>query len=98
MNTHKMLPKFKNYEEEANFWDTHDMTDYVDLKTKVTLEYCPKRIKKKDTLILRVQPEVKTKMENMANSYGIATSTLARMFIINGIREHKEERKLFKTA
>lgn len=26
----KPIPKFKNEEEEANFWDTHDTTDYFD--------------------------------------------------------------------
>ena len=24
------IPKFKNYEEEANWFDTHDMADYQD--------------------------------------------------------------------
>ncbi|OGY09418.1 MAG: hypothetical protein A2782_01190 [Candidatus Blackburnbacteria bacterium RIFCSPHIGHO2_01_FULL_43_15b] len=26
----KPIPKFKNEEEEANFWGTHDTTDYFD--------------------------------------------------------------------
>ena len=25
----KRILKFKNYAEEANFWDTHDVTDYL---------------------------------------------------------------------
>ncbi len=26
----KPIPQFSNYEEEAHFWDTHDVTDYFD--------------------------------------------------------------------
>jgi len=26
----KKIPKFKNYKEEAKFWDTHDISDYID--------------------------------------------------------------------
>ena len=27
----KKLPKFRNENEEADFWDTHSVTDYVDM-------------------------------------------------------------------
>jgi hypothetical protein len=30
--TIRKIPNFKRYEEEAAFWDTHDVTDYFDLK------------------------------------------------------------------
>ena len=26
----KLIPKFKNEDEEFEFWSTHDSTDYVD--------------------------------------------------------------------
>ena len=25
-----MIPKFKNTDEEAEFWNSHDSTDYID--------------------------------------------------------------------
>ncbi len=28
--THGRFPSFNNVEEEAGFWDTHDVTDYLD--------------------------------------------------------------------
>ena len=27
----KELPKFKNEQEETDFWDSHDVTDYIDM-------------------------------------------------------------------
>lgn len=32
MTKMKKIPNFKNEEEEANFWDTHDTTEYFDIK------------------------------------------------------------------
>ena len=29
-STKKPIPEFSSYEEEAEFWDTHDVTDYWD--------------------------------------------------------------------
>ena len=26
----KLIPQFKNEDEEAEFWSTHDSTDYID--------------------------------------------------------------------
>ena len=30
MKKFKMIPKFKNEDEEKEFWSTHDSTDYID--------------------------------------------------------------------
>lgn len=30
MKNLKKIPQFKTDEEEAQFWDTHDTTDYID--------------------------------------------------------------------
>lgn len=38
MSNLKKIPKFKNEEEEAKFWDEHDSADYVDWsKAKKTI-------------------------------------------------------------
>lgn len=33
------IPDFKNYEEEANFWDTHDFTEFLDEMTPVKVRF-----------------------------------------------------------
>jgi hypothetical protein len=33
------IPEFSSIEEEAEFWDTHDFTDFLDETTPVTINY-----------------------------------------------------------
>ena len=37
----KKLPRFRTAEEEANFWDTHDVTDYLKDLKEVDELFCP---------------------------------------------------------
>jgi hypothetical protein len=37
----KKIPEFKTEKEEAEFWDTHDSTEYVDWDDAVTLKVHP---------------------------------------------------------
>jgi hypothetical protein len=41
----KPIPKFKNIQEEAKFWDTHDTTDYLNRAKVVKIVYKPKKNK-----------------------------------------------------
>lgn len=34
---HGRIPAFSSVEEEATFWDTHDLTDYLDESTPVQI-------------------------------------------------------------
>jgi hypothetical protein len=80
----KTLPKFKNYEEEANFWDTHCILDYAyDKPIKVTYE---PEIENKETMTLRLTPSVRRKIEKLAKEYQISTSSLIRMWIVEKLK------------
>ncbi|MDO8585489.1 MAG: CopG family antitoxin [Armatimonadota bacterium] len=39
----KKLPKFKTEEEEVEFWETHDATDYFDDGERVDVDFAPAR-------------------------------------------------------
>ncbi|HCR81619.1 MAG: hypothetical protein UX28_C0003G0100 [Candidatus Pacebacteria bacterium GW2011_GWA1_46_10] len=30
----KQIPKFKNYQEEKSFWQTHNLSDYIDFNQR----------------------------------------------------------------
>ncbi len=74
----KKIPKFKNYQEEAQFWDTHDISDYweqgksVKIKTSFPLS---------TRLELRIDGESAKKLADEARRKGLGPSTLARMWI-----------------
>ncbi|MCR4327085.1 MAG: BrnA antitoxin family protein [Nanoarchaeota archaeon] len=78
----KPMKPFKTLEEEANFWDTHDVSPFFD-KKKVPLESLELIEKeKKEVLVIRVQKSVKKRIEKIAKAKGINPTTLSRMWLI----------------
>lgn len=88
------IPKFKTIEEEARFWDTHSFADYWDEleDVEVVVELDKPR---DETMILRVQKDVKDKIEKVARSKGLNLSTLARMWLIEKLRENLSKKPKF---
>lgn len=73
------MPPFKTLDEEADFYDTHDLSDFG----KIPLSKLPLIEKEKEeSLNLRVQKTVKEKLVKIAQKKGINPTTLARMWII----------------
>lgn len=76
------LPDFKKMtrEEEAKFWDTHSFADYwgefKDINLVVELEK-----PKEETLIVRVNKNIKNKLTLAAKQKQVSVSKLARMWI-----------------
>jgi len=78
------IPKFKSYEEEAEFWDTHSFADYWDDLKPVKVNF--KASLKEDTMSLRLDSALKKRVENMANFYSIPASSLVRMWVVEKLR------------
>ena len=77
--TKSKLPKFKSYQDEVHFWDTHDATDYFDRDHAVTLDFSKTKKKKESLLTVRLQPELKVKLSTVAQDMSTQLSTLASM-------------------
>lgn len=81
------LPDFNKmtYEEEANWWDTHDLGDYwnelEDVNIVMELEK-----PRDETLVVRVQRNVKNKLSQIARRKGLNVSTLARMWLMEKLQ------------
>lgn len=84
----KKIPKFKSYKEEAKFWDSHNVTDYLPELKPVKLEYNPKAFKK-EVLTIRIQPALKKRVEKIALSLGVNISTLIRIWLVDKLKESK---------
>lgn len=84
MNTKKLkpVPKFRTSIEEALFWDNHDLTDYFDFSKPSKIRFELGEKEKEETLTLRLQTKLKERLEKMADSLGISTSSLLRMWAI----------------
>ena len=87
MKKKSRIPKFNSYAEEAEWWDTHSVSDYWDEFTPVKLIYKP--AKKASTLAVRLDLGLKKQVDALAYSQGLSPSTLVRMWMVEHIRSQK---------
>jgi predicted DNA binding CopG/RHH family protein len=80
------IPEFKSNEEEANFWDTHSVTDFEDETEEVDIIFDLAK-PRDETLVVRVQKNLKDKMERVAAKKGINVSTLARIWFSEKLQQ-----------
>ena len=80
------IPKFNSIAEEAEFWDTHDFTEFMDELTPVTMKVNLGQ-PKEETLNVRLQTKLKEQLAKIASEMGVNTSTLARMWIVEKIKQ-----------
>lgn len=78
----KKIPRFKSYQEEADFWDTHSPLDYGTWK-EVKLEF-----EKPLIHILGVRLDAKTidRLAQLGDNMGIGPSTLVRMWVLEKLK------------
>ena len=74
-----------SYEEEAKWWDTHDWGEFWDELKDVNIVVDLHK-PKEETLVLRLQKNLKEKLYNIAKSKGITMSTLARMWLMEKLQ------------
>lgn len=84
--TKNKLPKFKSYKDEVKFWDAHDATDYFDRKDAVILDFSKTQKKKESLLTVRLQPQLKIRLNSVAQDMGTQPSTLARMWLMEKLK------------
>lgn len=83
------MKPFKTYEEEANFWDTHSALDEINEGTVVGFH----KANKTDTITIRFQPEHIQLLKEEAFQMSIGPTTLARMWIIEKLRDSRRKAK-----
>ena len=79
------IPKFKTLEEEAKFWDAHSFVDFKDELEEIGVEVDLQR-PKEETLVLRLQKDIKKKLEKVAKSSGLNISSLVRLWLIEKLQ------------
>lgn len=81
------MPPFKTLDEEADFWDTHDLS-LLFKNPKTPLSELPLiEDEKEEALTIRLQKSIKAKLKRVARQKGIDTSTLSRMWLIEKLNQ-----------
>ena len=88
----KRIPKFKNEDEESEFWATHDSTDYIDWNKgkKVILSKLKPSIK---TISLRLPESMLEELKLLANKRDVPYQSLLKIFLAERIEEELETNK-----
>jgi len=76
------------YKEEAKWWDTHPFSDYWDELEDVDIVFELHKPKTK-TIVVRLQENLKSRLEQVARAKGVNVSTLARMWIAERLQSSK---------
>ncbi len=79
--TKSRIPDFGSIEEEAEFWDSHDLTEFEDEFEPVEFEIA-KPLKSSWMLSIRLDKETFDALQVIAKPKGLGASTLARMWIL----------------
>jgi predicted DNA binding CopG/RHH family protein len=75
------VPTFSSYEEEANFWDTHDTTDYDFRPVKATVSKSLGQM-----VSVRFESDTLNKIDQVASSKGLGTASLIRMWTMERLQ------------
>ena len=84
------LPRFKSEQEMADFWDNHSPLDYPDDFREVEVRFSRPLIKR--GLTIKLSEETIEELRQIAREQGIGPSTLARMWILEHLRQHARKR------
>jgi predicted DNA binding CopG/RHH family protein len=76
----KKMPKFKDEDEEREFWATHDSTEYINWKQakRVTLPNLKPSVKK---ISLRLPESMLEELKLLANKRDVPYQSLLKIFL-----------------
>ena len=86
MNKLKKIPKFKNEDEELEFWSTHDSTEYVDF-SKAKKALFPNLKPSTKTISVRLPESLIERLKQLANKRDIPYQSLLKMFLAERVEQ-----------
>jgi predicted DNA binding CopG/RHH family protein len=86
MKKGKTLPKFKNEEEEREFWATHNLTDYLDNFKEVKLDFSELRPSTK-SITIRLPESLLSALKNLAHQKDVPYQSLMKILLAEKIKE-----------
>lgn len=82
----KVIPRFKNEDEEIKFWDSHDLTDYFDMD-KVEEVIFPNLKPSTETISIRLPEWLLARIKQLANSRDVAYQSLIKIFLAERVQK-----------
>ena len=85
MKTTKIIPTFKDLNEEREFWENHDTTEYFDT-SKVKVVRFPNLKKTTKSISIRLPVDMLDELKVQANSMDVPYQSFIKMLLQEGLR------------
>lgn len=82
----KKIPKFKNENEEQDFWGSHDLTDYFDV-SKAEEVIFPNLRPSTETISLRLPQYLLGRIKEIAHSKDVPYQSLIKIFLADRVQQ-----------
>ena len=88
----KPAPKFKNEQDEREFWSTHDTTEYFDFSksSRVEIEFDPGIEAPVKSISLRLPREMLNQLKVLANKKDIPYQSLIKVYLAEKIAQERK--------
>lgn len=87
----KKMPKFKNEDEEREFWSRHDSTGYIDW-SKAERAYFPKLRPSSKHISIRLPERLFQQLRNIAHQKDIPYQSLMKVYLAERVKEELKTR------
>ena len=88
----KPVPKFRNEQDERDFWNTHDTTEYFDFSkaSRVEIEFDRGIEAPVKSISLRLPREMLNQLKVLANKKDIPYQSLIKVYLAEKIAEERK--------
>ncbi len=93
---YKEIPKFKNENEEAEFWSNHDTTEYINWDNAIVNPIFPNLKMSTKTITFRVTESLLGSLKMIANKMDVPYQSLIKIYLSQKV--HEEYSKNFKSV
>lgn len=88
----KLIPRFKNEDEERDFWATHDLTDYLAQFKPVELDLS-KLKPSTESISLRLPSYLLARIKELANAKDVPYQSLMKIFLAERVDKELKSAK-----
>lgn len=92
MKTLKKIPKFKNEQDEAEFWKTHDSVDYLDWM-KARKASFPNLKPTTESISLRLPSPLLARLKELANEQDVPYQSLMKVYLNDRVKHEYKTSK-----
>ncbi|MBF6591034.1 MAG: hypothetical protein IVW57_10990 [Ktedonobacterales bacterium] len=89
---HGAIPAFQSYEEEAEWWDTHD-TGAAEIEAEMTPVAVRSTRNYTENVQVRFDKESDRALETLAHERGLKKATLIRTWVLERLRQEYDQHR-----